>query len=215
MKYLKSWAYKSAFIVLLSLFVIPAPALAAQAETPNFQTLKSEFENNNVFVSDFTHQYEDAFTGETETAEGKIWIAKERYKVEGSNQLMVVDENISRVYEGNKNRVIISDYVEEEDDFAPSRMLQGVDDSYQVEESIGENGTTTITLSSEDPFSIFKTVTIYLTESGDPAEIRAIDQADNIITTRFGNGGFTQHSSYLFDMDVPEDAERIDLRHGS
>lgn len=215
MKYLKSWAYRSLFIVLLSLFVIPVQAFAAQDNTPNFDTLKSEFENNNVFVSDFTHQYEDAFTGETESAEGRIWIAKERYKVEGSSQLMVVDEDISRVYDGNKNRVIISDYVEEEDDFAPSRMLQGVDESYSVEESVGENGAATITLSSDDPFSIFKTVTIQLNESGDPVEIRAIDQADNSITTRFDNGGFTQPSNDLFEMDVPEDAERVDLRHGS
>ncbi|MEX0661443.1 MAG: outer membrane lipoprotein carrier protein LolA [Balneolaceae bacterium] len=215
MKYLKSWAFKSVFIVLLSLFLIPVQAFTAQSDTPNFDALKSEFENNNVFVSDFSHQYEDAFTGETESAEGKIWIAKERYKVEGSSQLMVVDEDISRVYDGNKNRVIISDYVEEEDDFAPSRMLQGVDDSYSVEESVGENGAATVTLSSDDPFSIFKTVTIQLNESGDPVEIRAIDQADNSITTRFDNGGFTQPSADLFEMDVPEGAERVDLRHGS
>ncbi len=215
MKYLKNWVFKPLYIVLLILFVLPAQALANQGETPKFDALKSEFENNNVFITDFTHLYEDAFTGETERAEGKIWIAKERYKVEGSNQLMLVDENISRVYDGNKNRVIISDYVEEEDDFAPSRMLQGVDDTYSVEESVGENGVVTIRLSTDDPFSIFKTVTIQLNESGDPVEIRAIDQADNTITTRFDNGGFTQHSDDLFEMDIPEDAERIDLRHGS
>lgn len=215
MKYLKSWAYKSVFIILLSLFIIPVQAFAAQDNTPHFDALKAEFENNNVFVADFTHQYEDAFTGESETAEGKIWIAKEHYKVEGSSQLMVVDEDVSRVYDGNKNRLIISDYVEEEDDFAPSRMLQGVDESYSVEESVSENKTATIKLSSDDPFSIFKTVTIQLDESGDPVEIRAIDQADNTITTRFEDGGFRQYSDDLFQMDVPEDAERIDLRHGS
>jgi len=215
MKYLKSWAYKSVFIVLLSIFITPVLAFATEDNTPNFDALKSEFENNRVFVADFTHQYEDAFTGETESAEGKIWIAKERYKIEGANQLMFVDGNTSQVYDGSKNRLIISDYIEEEDDFAPSRMLQGVDDTYSVEEEHGENGETEITLTSDDPFSIFRTVTIQLNASGEPVEIRAIDQADNSITTRFGNGGFTDYSDDLFEMNVPEDAEQVDLRHGS
>ena len=215
MKYLKSWAYKSVFIVLLSIFITPVQAFAAESNTPKFDALKSEFENNRVFVADFSHQYEDAFTGETENAEGKIWIAKERYKIEGSSQLMLVDGLTSRVYDEGKNRLIISDYIEEEDDFAPSRMLQGVDETYSVEEVQRENGDIEITLTSDDPFSIFRTVTIQLNASGEPVEIRAIDQAENSITTRFENGGFTQHSDDLFEMNVPEDAERVDLRHDS
>lgn len=184
-------------------------------DTPAFDRLKSAFEDGKIFYSDFSHRYEDSFTGETEQNEGIIWIGKEQYKIEGSNQVMVVDGEISRVYDGSKNRVIISDYIEEEDDFAPSRMLQGVDDSYSVEESALENGGTEIVLSSSDPFSIFERVTIQLDAEGNPTEIRALDQAENILVTRFSGGSFTEATEDLFTLETPEDAELIDLRYNT
>ena len=188
---------------------------AAAQDTPAFDQLKSSFEKGKIFNSDFSHRYEDSFTGETDQNEGIIWIGKEQYKIESSNQVMVVDGNISRVYDGSKNRIIISDYSEEEDDFAPSRMLQGVDDSYSVQESALENGGTEIVLSSSDPFSIFEKVTILLDSEGNPIEIRALDQAENILVTRFSGGSFTEADEDLFTLESPEDAELIDLRYNT
>jgi len=184
-------------------------------DIPAFDRLKTSFEEGRIFHSEFNHRYEDSFTGETEQNEGIIWIGKEQYKIEGSNQVMVVDGEISRVYDGSKNRIIISDYIEEEDDFAPSRMLQGVDDSYSVQESALENGGTEIVLSSSDPFSIFERVTILLDSEGNPTEIRALDQAENILVTRFSGGSFTDAAEDLFTLEHPEDAELIDLRYNT
>ena len=214
MKYLKNSIYSiliAGTLLLGSGFSVDANAQG----TPNFDTLKSEFENDRVFIAEFSHHYEDSFTGETQNMDGKIWIGREQYKVEGENQVMVVDGDISRVHDGSKNRVIVSDYVEEEDDFAPSRMLQGVDESYSVEEMTEDDGTTVITLTSDDPFSIFATVTIRLAENGLPTEITAVDQADNIITTSFSGGRFSDYSKDQFMMDIPEGTEEIDLRHDS
>ena len=214
MKYLKNSIYSiliAGTLLLGSGFSVDATAQG----TPNFDTLKSEFENDRVFIAEFSHHYEDSFTGETQNMDGKIWIGREQYKVEGENQVMVVDGDISRVHDGSKNRVIVSDYVEEEDDFAPSRMLQGVDESYSVEEMTEDDGTTVITLTSDDPFSIFATVTIRLAENGLPTEIAAVDQADNIITTSFSGGRFSDYSEDQFMMDIPEGTEEIDLRHDS
>lgn len=214
MKYLKNSIYSiliAGTLLLGSGFSVDANAQG----TPNFDTLKSEFENDRVFIAEFSHHYEDSFTGETQNMDGKIWIGREQYKVEGENQVMVVDGDISRVHDGSKNRVIVSDYVEEEDDFAPSRMLQGVDESYSVEEMTEDDGTTVITLTSDDPFSIFATVTIRLAENGLPTEITAVDQADNIITTSFSGGRFSDYSEDQFMMDIPEGTEEIDLRHDS
>ena len=214
MKYLKNSIYSiliAGTLLLGSGFSVDANAQG----TPNFDTLKSEFENDRVFIAEFSHHYEDSFTGETQNMDGKIWIGREQYKVEGENQVMVVDGDISRVHDGSKNRVIVSDYVEEEDDFAPSRMLQGVDESYSVEEMTEDDGTTVITLTSDDPFSIFATVTIRLAENGLPTEIAAVDQADNIITTSFSGGRFSDYSEDQFMMDIPEGTEEIDLRHDS
>jgi outer membrane lipoprotein-sorting protein len=166
-----------------------------------------------IFFADFTHRYEDSFTGESQQNDGMIWIGKDQYKIEGNNQVMVVDGEISRVYDATKNRVITSDYVEEEDDFAPSRMLQGVDESYSISESPSSGGSTEITLQSDDPFSVFQTVTISLDSNGLPTEIRATDQAENQLTTQFQSGEFVEPGENLFELNEPDDAEQIDLRY--
>ncbi|REL38750.1 outer membrane lipoprotein carrier protein LolA [Rhodohalobacter sp. SW132] len=204
------------FAFILTLIFLAGGSLFAQGQnTPEFDRLKATFEDGQILHADFSHRYEDSFTGEVQSSEGEIWIGKEQYKIEGSGQIMVVDGDISRVYDSSKNRVIISDYIEEEDDFAPSRMLQGVDESYVVEESATGDGQTEIILVSDDPFSIFERVTILLNQSGMPVEILAIDQAENRLITRFSNGSFTTPSDQLFQIDPPEDAEQIDLRYNS
>lgn len=185
------------------------------AQTTEFDRLKQNFENDRIFEADFSHEYRDAFTHEEQSTEGKIWIGKERYRIEGDQQSMVVDGELSTVYDHSRNRVIVSEYIEEEDDFAPSRMLQGVNESFTVEEEKIPDNRTRITLVSEDPFTVFKTVTIYLGAEGNPLRIVAIDQVDNELITRFGNGRFTRAEPNLFELDVPGDAEWIDLRHES
>lgn len=214
MKFLTNLACKllaaTVFIALLS--AVSGQTVSAQ-NTPVFDRLKAMFEQGMIFRADFTHRYEDSFTGETQQNVGKIWIGKDQYKIEGNNQVMVVDGDISRVYDVSKNRIITSDYVEEEDDFAPSRMLQGVDTSYAINESAAPGNSTEITLRSDDPFSVFQTVTISLNSNKLPTEIRATDQANNQLTTRFDDGDFIKPDENLFELNAPDDAEAIDLRY--
>ncbi len=188
-------------------------SMTAYSQTPHFDRLKVNFEENRVFKAGFSHEYRDAFTGEEQFSEGKIWIGKNRYKIEGNLQTMVVDGELSTVYDQNRNRVIISDYIEEEDDFAPSRMLQGVDESFQVAESELNDDRVKIEMVSDDPFSIFREVTILLDSNGFPEQIMAIDQADNELLTRFESGEFIPAGHELFELNVPDDAERVDMRH--
>jgi outer membrane lipoprotein-sorting protein len=203
-------------IIILLAFVLSLFLTADLfGQTPEFDRLKENFEENRIFEAGFTHLYKDAFTDEEQFSEGKIWIGKEKYRIEGDTQTMVVDGEVSTVYDQSRNRVIISDYIEEEDDFAPSRMLQGVDDSFAVEENTMQNGETEITLTSEDAFTVFKTVTIYLDADGSPVQIVAIDQVDNELSTQFEDGFFTTAENNLFRVEVPAEAELIDLRYDS
>lgn len=212
MKFLKNSIYSSCLLLLL-LFLIQPSAVSAQSETPQFDLLKSQFERNKVFFSEFTHEYNDTFTGEQQLTTGTIWVGKDKYKMNSGSNFMLVENDISRVYDSIKNRVIISEYVEEDDDFAPSRMLQGVDDSFKVSEQPLENGNTVIRMNSEDPFSIFMSVTIYLNQSGVPYRIEALDQVDNELITVFYNGRFIDDEEELFEFNYPDNAEWIDLRH--
>jgi len=216
MRYLMKLVFKSIFTVLITTLLIgSASGLYAQSGSPEFDRLKDAFEDNRVFMAFFSHEYKDSFTGERQYSEGRIWIGKERYKIEGINQMMVVDGETSTVYDGSKNRVIVSDYIEEEDDFAPSRMLQGVDEAFAVQEESLANGEFRITLKSDDPFSIFTKVQIYLTSNGEPLRIEAVDQVENELVTQFMDGSFIDEQEEMFTMEVPEDAEYIDLRQGS
>ena len=214
MKYLKNLGFNLYPVLIAGLIYSTVfPAEVSAQNTPVFDSLKQKFEQGMIFRAEFSHQYEDSFTGETQLNDGQIWIGKDQYKIEGNNQVMVVDEDVSRVYDASKNRVIVSDYVEEEDDFAPSRMLQGVDESYSISETDGPGNSTQITLESDDPFSVFQIVTIRIDEEGRPVEIQAIDQAENQLTTRFQNGEFVEPDKNLFELNEPESAELIDLRY--
>lgn len=216
MRYLKNLVFRLSLLAILVCLIalsVPFSGAAQNSETPVFDRIKQVFEEGQIFTADFSHEYKDSFTGERQLTEGTIWIGKEMYKIEGSNQRMMVDGQTSTVFDGSRNRVIVSDYIEEEDDFAPSRMLQGVDDSYAVTEEPAENGETRIRLVSDDPFSVFMEVFIYADENGHPLRIEAIDQVENELITRFGSGEFmTGDPQEIFMLEIPADAEQIDLR---
>lgn len=201
--------------LLLVLLLTAVPHTVQAQETPEFDRLKERFESGSVFTAQFTHTYNDDFTGESQVTEGTIWVGEQQYKIRNAGNLMVVDSEISRVYDSTKNRVIISEYVEEEDDFAPSRMLQGVDEQYRVSESELTDGSTEVTLISEDPFTVFMRVIILLDGSGIPQSITAIDQVENRLVTDFLEGRFMPVDEEIFQFDYPPEAEIIDLRPGS
>jgi len=215
MKYLMNLTYNQFFLWLLISCSFSFVALDLGAQTPRFDELKSKFETGQIFSADFRHQYNDAFTGEQTVTEGKIWIGKEKYRIEADNQVMVVNGDLSKVYNRARNRLIISPYIEEEDDYAPSRMLQGVDDSYIVSEKSSDSGNPVILLENEDPFAVFEQVQITLDAEEMPREIEAIDQAENRLVTQFNNGRFIDRENSIFEMDVSGSAEIIDLRHES
>lgn len=183
-----------------------------ETEAPVFNELKSAFESGQIFSATFSHSHLDSFTGEETFMEGSIWIAEERYRVEGEEQVMIVDGETSRAYNGIENRVIINDYDEETDDFAPSRMLRGVNESYTISERT-QGDETVVTLENDDPFALYYHVEVYIDDSGLPVRIVATDQVDNTDTTTFSSGRFIPDDNTLFQIDLPEDAERVDLRN--
>ena len=196
------------------LIILFAGAGSICAQTP-FERLTQRFEDGAVFQAGFTHHYEDAYTGNISEKEGELWIGREKYKIESPNQLVAVDGELSRVYDSSRNRVIISEYVPEEDDFAPSRILNGVDSTYTIQAQQETGNQYHIKLSSDDPFALFQEVQITLDANGVPEEIFVKDTADNLITTTFSGGRFIERTSGMFDLSYPGDAEIIDMRNSA
>ena len=198
--------------LLSFIVVILISSTTLLAQTPNFDQLKERFDSGAVFSAEFDHTYTDSYTEEVVRSSGNIWIDKVRYKLESEGQTVVVDGENSRVYDPNRNRVIIDTYYPEDDDFAPSRMLSGIDSTYSVsEEEI--NGRTKVTLTSNDDFAVFVEVEILLDAQLRPLEIKALDISDNEIVTTFTNGNFQQPESGLFELSYPDDAEIVDMRY--
>jgi hypothetical protein len=174
--------------------------------------LRARFDSGDAFTAFMTHEYVDSFTSDTVVTTGTIWIGTVSYKVVTDQQLVTVDGSVSKVYNRPQNKLIISYYDPEEDDFAPSRFLAGTQERYVVQETDGEDDTI-ITLTSDDPFEMFRMVRIYLSDSGIPWLITGIDQTDNEFSTRFENGVFIPATEDLFDISWPVSAEIVDLRN--
>lgn len=198
---------------ILSLFIFSVfLSGTAIAQTPNFDQLKNRFDSGEVFTAEFSHIYTDSYTGEVTASDGSIWIDKVRYKLQSEGQTIVVDGETSTVYDPSKNRVIVDFYDPENDDFAPSRMLSGIDSTYAVSEETSGNQTI-ITLESTDDFAIFTRVEIVIDDQLHPTKITAWDISENEIETVFSGGTFMDPAPGLFKVEHPDDAEVVDLRY--
>ncbi len=189
------------------------PFAYGQERTP-FEKLTDRFKQGKIFNAGFGHVYIDSYTGDTLRSEGKIWVGENRYKVQSKKQTVIVNGKTSMVYDEQRNRVIISKYEPEEDDFAPSRILNGIDSTFSVETQQQKKNEVYIKLVSDDPFAIYQKVEIYLTAAAlIPERIEAVDPADNLIVTTFENGKFIRIEQDMFSLDYPANAEIVDMRN--
>jgi len=201
------------FRFVLLLIFCTGLTLKGYSQDHPFDKLKQKFEQGAIFNADFHHQSVDSYTQDTVSSRGQIWVGERQYKVRAQRQSVVVNGKTSMVYDENRNRVIISKYVPEEDDFAPSRILNGIDSTYSVQSQEKQKDHIYIALASEDPFAMYKKVEIYLSPSLVPQKIRAVDPVDNVITTAFDNGRFVTRQKNMFLLDYPSGAEIVDMRN--
>jgi outer membrane lipoprotein-sorting protein len=173
-----------------------------------------KFQDGYIFEADMSHEFVDAFTQDTVYTRGKIWIGKNKYKIITINQEISVDGFVSTVYNRDQNKVIISNYYPEEDDFAPSRFLGNVTDSFTIiEDKPKSDGFRSIILRANDMFEMITEATIVIFEQDLlPVQIFAEDQSDNKYSTRFNSGRFIQYDNAFFKVNWPSTAEIIDLR---
>lgn len=181
-------------------------------DSPALQQLKTRFAGDTMFRAELSHFFTDSFTQETTETYGTIWFAKDRYRIETPDQIIVVNGNTSTVLNIRQNRIIISHYDSEEDEFAPSRFFASDNDAYTSSDITNPDGTTSINITSDDPFELFQSVIIKVSRDGSPMQIDAIDQMDNHIQTTFRFGRFSQISAERFTLTPPAGAEIVDLR---
>lgn len=108
------------FLLFLSFI---APPVFGQSET--LDALKARLSaQNEVLRLSFRTLYVDSFTGDYSELSGTAWIAEKQYKIETGDRLLWVKDSVSTLWDPSQNRVVVSDYVPEEDDFAPARFFE-------------------------------------------------------------------------------------------
>lgn len=197
-------------IVPAAVFILAA--LPAAGQHPALDELKTRLQEGAVFFAEFSQSYYDSYTGETAASSGRVWIGEHAYKVESDGRELVVDGATSKVYDRQRNRLVISDYSAEDDDFAPSKLINTEEDEYSVTERKSGSHTLTV-LQTDDEFALFMRVEIEFDADGTPVGITAYDYSENVTSTQFKKGVFFNNNEQWFQLDYPENAEIIDTRY--
>lgn len=183
-----------------------------KSDTPALAALKKRFNEGILYRADLSHQFTDSYTDETTNSYGSIWFTRDSYKIDTPDQIIIVNNLVSTVFNKQQKRVIYSNYNPEEDDFAPSRYFSGTAGNYESKEVTNPDGSTTITLTITDPFEQFKSVVIRVSRDGMPLQIDAVDQVDNTIRTTFRFGRFERPAAEIFAFQPPAGTEIVDMR---
>lgn len=196
-------------LLLPLLFAVSAGAIVPGDELDQVRQL---FGQGKVLHAHMTHELIDSYTGETQVINGVIWISKDKYKIHADHQVVLVNGDISMVYNERQNKLIISEYEPEEDDFAPSRFFSDSEELFRIAGVTRNGEQTEFLLRPDDPFEIFTEVSIRLNADLTPDTIRAIDQMENQLNTTFAEARYLEPSDGIFILEYPENAEIIDLR---
>lgn len=203
-----SWMRKASAVLVLMML----SCSAVFATETGLDRVRALFDQGRVLHAGMTHELIDSYTGERQVIHGELWISKEKYKIKADHQVVLVDGEISMVYNKRQNKLIISEYEPEEDDFAPSRFFSDTDELFRISEVSAEGDVTRFILLPDDPFEIFTEVAIYLKSDLTPLQINAVDQMENQLNTSFSDAHYLEASDSIFTLEHPENAEIIDLR---
>ena len=185
--------------------------LTAQVNYLNL--IQDKLRNGAILSAQFNHEFIDAYTKETSSNEGSIWIGWQQYRIETLGQIIVINGELSKVLDRGRNRVIISEYDSELDDFAPSKIIGGLGNTYQVVDTKSRHNTQEFNLQSSDSFSTFEQMSIRIDSDLKPVDLSALDMGANRMQTSFSEVKYLPSSSNLFELIIPEGAEIIDMRY--
>jgi hypothetical protein len=175
--------------------------------------IQDKIKKGEILFAQFNHEFTDAYTQEMSQNKGSIWIGWQQYRIETVGQIIVVDGVLSKVLDRSRNRVIISEYDPELDDFAPSKIIGGLGNTYQVVDTKNRLNVQEYNLQSSDPFSTFEQMNIRIDSELKPSSLIALDMGANRMQTSFSEVAYIPFSINLFELIIPEDAEIVDMRY--
>lgn len=176
--------------------------------------LSQKIKEGYVFTAEMTHRFTDGFTKEEVESSGSVWVGAEQYKILTEEQHIAVRNDVSTVFNVRQNRVILSPYYPEDDDFAPSRFIGSYSERFEVVRIDDSNlPYTRIHLRATDPFEMITTAILDINpHTLILSRMTAEDQTDNVFEIEFHSGMLQKGDADMFRLTWPERAEIIDLR---
>ena len=191
-------------------------------DSPTLERMRDRISMGQIYYARFESVYFDSFTLDSSVVQGTLWLGEEGYRVETAQQTLVVSGTVSQVWDADRNRVILSDYREEEDDFAPSVVLSDQDDD-MLASDVRIAGGVAVELVSKDPYAKLREIRLEVRRGDLPYRATSVDPADNRTVTRLigsswlipgAPGGWVVPTG-LFTLEIPPGAEVVDLREAT
>ena len=203
-----------ALLIAISFFwLVSVPQTKLIAQENYLEGVQQKIQEGYVYVANFDHRFIDGYTMDESVSSGRVWLSWGQYRIETEGQIIVVDGQTSKVLDTNRNRVIISEYDAEFDDFAPSKILGGLGEEYRIESTKKRSQREEFSLVSTDSFSAFERIEITITKEWYPTLINALDMGANRVEMTFSSSSYQPLDANFFQLQIPADAEVINMRY--
>jgi len=206
--------------ILLSLcFTPPAANANSKRAKEIIKKVQEKYKELQSLKADFEQEFIWQLAGETQTIKGLLYLSGgNHYRIETDTQTIVSNGTTVWIYSEPDNQVIIDSIDKSEENPLPKDLLFQYSDEYKPELAGEErfNGEKTYVLNllpkAEDAFitsmKIWVDASSWLT-----IKVEQVDINDNVNTYIIGNiKENLQLEDSLFNFEIPEDCEVVDLR---
>lgn len=197
-------------ITLLSLItLVSVNPLNAQNEGDQFlESLQNKFNT----INDFTASITQTINGKTSLS-GKIFFKKENnFRIEFGNSIIVSDGISSWNFNKKENKVIITDYAEDESLFSINYLVYQFPAQCTLQGERDGNFRK-LTLTPKSRTSNFGEVTLWINNNDLIEKIQTYDAASGLMELNFSNIKINQSLPVtLFQFSPPQESKIIDLR---
>jgi len=214
-------------IRLLPLLVLLAvsSAISGSAQDTNgdarmlAQRLAHRYESIETMKARFVQVARSSFLDEDERFSGDLTFSQDQYRVETGGQTIVTDGVTTWIHNRGENQVLVNNYVDDEGSFSLTTFLRQFDQEYDVagdgQESLLGTMHDRLYLRPLDDFSSFQSVRLWIRRS-DLIVTHLVVVDLNDVTMTFDLSDIQvnpQLESHVFEFEIPESVEVIDLRN--
>ena len=206
--------------ILLSLcFTPPAANANSKRAKEIIKKVQKKYKELQSLKADFEQEFIWQLVGETQTIKGLLYLsAGNHYRIETDTQTIVSNGTTVWIYSEPDNQVIIDSMDKSEENPLPKDLLFQYSEEYKPElageEKFNGEKTYVLNLLPKDEDAFIKSMKIWVDASSWlTIKVEQVDINDNVNTYIIGNiKENLQLEDSLFNFEIPEDCEVVDLR---